>query len=86
MSLNLSKEEILSFFKNEGKCFQLLNNQFPNIKLLLIGHDEEQLQAEIEVMQKENIIFLDLRMFHKNYFKLLMCFVCQVIEKVLEQV
>ena len=40
-----------------AKAFQLLNKEFPNIKLLLIGHDEEQLQAEIEVMQKENIIF-----------------------------
>lgn len=40
-----------------AKAFQLLNKEFSNVKLLLIGHDEEQLQTEIEAMQKENIIF-----------------------------
>ena len=38
MSLNLSKEEILSFFKNEALCFQLLNNQ---LKIYFVGINQK---------------------------------------------
>ena len=40
-----------------AKAFQKLHADFPNVKLLLIGFDEEQMQEKIRQIQTENIIY-----------------------------
>lgn len=40
-----------------AKAFQLLNADFSNVKLLLIGFDEENMQEKIREMHTENIIY-----------------------------
>ena len=40
-----------------AKAFQKLHADFPNVKLLLIGFDEENMQEKISEMQTENIIY-----------------------------
>ena len=40
-----------------AKAFQKLHADFPNVKLLLIGFDEEQMQEKIHQIQTENIIY-----------------------------
>ena len=40
-----------------AKAFQKLHADFPNVKLLLIGFDEENMQEKIREMQTENIIY-----------------------------
>lgn len=40
-----------------AKAFQKLHADFPNVKLLLIGFDEEQMQEKIREIQIENIIY-----------------------------
>lgn len=40
-----------------AKAFQKLHADFPNVKLLLIGFDEEQMQEKIRQIQIENIIY-----------------------------
>lgn len=39
------------------KAFQKLHADFPNVKLLLIGFDEENMQEKIRQIQTENIIY-----------------------------
>ena len=40
-----------------AKAFQKLHADFPNVKLLLIGFDEENMQEKIREMHTENIIY-----------------------------
>ena len=40
-----------------AKAFQKLHADFPNVKLLLIGFDEENMQEKIRQIQTENIIY-----------------------------
>ena len=40
-----------------AKAFQKLHVDFPNVKLLLIGFDEENMQEKIRQIQTENIIY-----------------------------
>ena len=40
-----------------AKAFQKLHADFPNVKLLLIGFDEEHMQEQIRQIQTENIIY-----------------------------
>jgi glycosyltransferase involved in cell wall biosynthesis len=40
-----------------AKAFQMLSADFPNVKLLLIGFDEEHMQEQIRKIQIDNIIY-----------------------------